>query len=55
MPRLFVFADEAGCFTFNRAPNVRGYFILCTIVMDNCAVGTELLDCDDGSLGTGSS
>ena len=44
MSRLFVFADEAGCFTFNREPNVSRYFVLCTIVMDNCAVGTELLD-----------
>jgi hypothetical protein len=44
MPRLFFFADEAGCFTFNRQPNVSRYFILCTIVMDDCTVGTELLD-----------
>jgi len=44
MPRLFVFADEAGCFTFNRKPNVSRYFILCTIVMDNCDVGIELFE-----------
>jgi hypothetical protein len=44
MPRLFIFADEAGCFTFNREPNVSRYFVLCTIVMDKCAVGTELID-----------
>ncbi|MEX2167092.1 MAG: DUF3800 domain-containing protein [Methyloceanibacter sp.] len=44
MSRLFVFADEAGCFTFNREPNVSRYFILCTVVMDSCAVGTALLD-----------
>lgn len=42
MPRLFVFADEAGCFTFNREHNVSRYFILCTIVMEDCAVGVEL-------------
>jgi len=44
MARLFVFADEAGCFTFNREPNVSRYFILCTVVMDKCSVGTDLLD-----------
>src|SRR4051812_38799907 len=43
MPNKFVFADEAGCFTFNREPNVSKHFILCTVVMDDCAVGTELL------------
>lgn len=43
MPNKFIFADEAGCFTFNRQPNVSRYFVLCTIVMDDCAVATELL------------
>jgi uncharacterized protein DUF3800 len=44
MPNKFIFADEAGCFTFNREPNVSRYFILCTITMDECAVGTDLFD-----------
>ncbi|XSG81235.1 MAG: DUF3800 domain-containing protein [Methyloligella sp. ZOD6] len=44
MSRLYVFTDEAGCFTFNRNHNVSRYFILCTVVMPNCAVGTELID-----------
>lgn len=44
MSRLFIFADEAGCFTFNRERNVSRYFTLCTILMDNCAVGTALSD-----------
>jgi hypothetical protein len=44
MPNKFIFADEAGCFTFNREPNVSKFFILCTVVMDDCAVGTELLN-----------
>jgi hypothetical protein len=44
MSRLFVFADESGCFTFNNGPNVSKYFVLCTVVMDSCAVGAELLD-----------
>lgn len=43
MPNKFIFADEAGCFTFNREQNVSKNFILCTVVMDDCAVGTELL------------
>ncbi len=44
MPNKFIFVDEAGCFTFNREPNVSRYFTLCTIVMDDCSVGTELLN-----------
>jgi hypothetical protein len=43
LPDKFVFADEAGCFTFNREPNVSRYFILCTITMDDCDVGADLL------------
>src|SRR5680860_637763 len=43
MPNRFVFADEAGCFTFNRTPNVSRYFILCTVIMDDCAIGNDLL------------
>lgn len=42
MPNKFIFADEAGCFTFTREPNVSKYFTLCTVVMDNCDVGTDL-------------
>jgi hypothetical protein len=44
MPNKFIFADEAGCFTFNRERNVSLFFVLCTIIMDDCAVGTELLN-----------
>ena len=43
MPNIFLFADEAGCFTFNRKQNVSRYFILCTIAMHNCNVGHDLL------------
>jgi hypothetical protein len=43
MLNKFIFADEAGCFTFNHNPNVSKHFILCTVVMDDCAVGGELL------------
>lgn len=41
--RRFVFADEAGCFTFNRNHNVSRYFIVCTVTMDDCAVAHDLL------------
>lgn len=44
MPNKFIFADEAGCFTFNRDNNVSRYFILCTVVMDDCGIATELLN-----------
>jgi Protein of unknown function (DUF3800) len=44
MPDTFIFADEAGCFTFNRHPNVSKYFILCTVNMKNCGVGVDLLE-----------
>lgn len=43
MPDTFVFADEAGCFTFNREPNVSRYFILCTVLMDDCSISSDLL------------
>lgn len=41
--RRFIFADEAGCFTFNRNPNVSRYFIVCTVTMDDCTIAPELL------------
>ncbi|MEN9873570.1 MAG: hypothetical protein RL186_467, partial [Pseudomonadota bacterium] len=44
MPNIFIFADEAGCFAFNRNENVSRYFILCTVSMNNCDVGTDLLE-----------
>jgi len=44
MPNTFIFADEAGCFTFNNEPNVSRYFVLCTVTMNDCAVATDLLD-----------
>jgi hypothetical protein len=44
MARKFVFADEAGCFTFSRGANVSRYFILCTVVMDDCSIGNDLLE-----------
>lgn len=44
MAQKFIFADEAGCFNFERKPNVSNYFILCTILMDECSVGSTLLE-----------
>lgn len=43
MKQTYFFADEAGCFSFTRAPNVSKYFILCTVHMENCAVAGDLL------------
>lgn len=42
--RKFIFADESGDFEFARKPNVSKYFIICTITLDNCDIGIELLD-----------
>ena len=40
----FVFADEAGCFKFEAGDHASRYFILCTLRMETCDVGAELLD-----------
>lgn len=42
MKDCYLFADEAGCFTFSRAPNVSRYFIICTITTGNLDVSTAL-------------
>src|SRR5262249_15137744 len=44
MSQKFIFADEAGCFCFERKLNVSKHFILCTILMDECSVGSTLLE-----------
>lgn len=43
MPNKYLFADEAGCFTFERRQNVSRYFILCTVAMEDETVATSLL------------
>jgi hypothetical protein len=44
MSRLFVFADEAGCFNFSRDQGASRYFIVCTIICQSCAdLGSSLL------------
>lgn len=40
----FIFADEAGCMAFARKPHASKYFVLCTVHLDDCSLGTELLD-----------
>ena len=44
MPNTYIFTDEAGCFTFNREPNVSRYFILCTVIMSSCEIAGDLLN-----------
>jgi hypothetical protein len=44
MSRLYIFADEAGCFNFSRDPSASRYYIVCTISCDGCeALGASLL------------
>ena len=44
MAPRFVFADEAGCFTFKRQSGASNYFLLCTLSTDDCTLAHELLD-----------
>lgn len=44
MSRLFIFADEAGCFNFSRAQGASRYYIVCTISSDSChALAADLI------------
>ena len=43
MPNKYVFADEAGCFTFKRKQGASKYFLLCTLTTDDCTLSHELL------------
>tara|TARA_R110002094_G_scaffold219605_1_gene191681 strand:- start:9 stop:665 length:657 start_codon:yes stop_codon:yes gene_type:complete len=43
LPKKYLFSDEAGCFTFNRNPNVSTYFIICTITLGDLNVAAELV------------
>jgi hypothetical protein len=43
MPRRYVFADESGDFVFSKGQNISRFFIVCTIAMDGCKVGVDLL------------
>jgi hypothetical protein len=45
MSRLFIFADEAGCFNFSRNPGASRYYIVCTISCASCSgLGSSLLE-----------
>lgn len=39
---LYLFSDEAGCFTFNKNPNVSRYFILCTVTTNSLGMAEAL-------------
>jgi hypothetical protein len=43
MSNLLLFADEAGCLTFNRSPNVSRYFILCSVIMKDDGLMIDLM------------
>ena len=43
MPNKFLFADEAGDFTFKRQNGASKYFMLCTFATDDCALSHDLL------------
>jgi hypothetical protein len=44
MAHIFLFADEAGDFTFKRGPNISKFYVVCTVSMTSCEIGTELLE-----------
>lgn len=43
MSRRYLFADEAGDFEFRIGNNISRYFIVCTMTLDDCAIGNDLL------------
>jgi hypothetical protein len=43
-PDRYVFSDEAGNFHFSRNQGASRYFVLCTVTVDDCSVGDDLLD-----------
>jgi hypothetical protein len=43
MPNLFVFADEAGDFTFKETKGASKYFMICTLSADSCKMSSDLL------------
>jgi hypothetical protein len=43
--RLYIFADEAGCFNFSRKPGASRYYIVCTLSCASCSdLGADLLE-----------
>lgn len=43
MAKKYLFADEAGCFTFKRGPNISDYFIICTVTLSDLNVAADLV------------
>lgn len=43
MSNVFVFADEAGCFTFRNQKGASKYFIICTIASESWSASEKLL------------
>lgn len=43
MSDVYVFADESGNFDFRRQPGASKFFILCTVTMQDCSLGNDLL------------
>ncbi|WP_306046324.1 DUF3800 domain-containing protein [Nioella sp. MMSF_3534] len=43
MAKKYLFADEAGCFTFKRGPNISDYFIICTVTLSDLSVAADLV------------
>lgn len=43
MPNKLLFADEAGCFTFEKKPGASRYFILGTVAMEDDAIAAALI------------
>lgn len=41
--RSYVFADEAGCMTFERKKGASTWFIVCSITLQDCQVGNDLV------------
>lgn len=43
MSRALIFSDEAGCFVFKRNDRASKYFMVCTILLEDCAIGDGLM------------
>lgn len=44
MTRSYIFSDEAGDFAFDRNDRASKYFMVCTVALPDCSIGTALLD-----------
>lgn len=44
MSRAYIFSDEAGCFVFQNNGRASRYFLVCTILLEDCSIGNGLLE-----------